>query len=267
MSLSLLIKREVYVDDQLTDADSVTLPAGVARADTGEVVVPAGTALTRVSTGVYQHTFTAVAGVTYTYTLVTTLGDDSYSKDDSITAPEETAAYLDVTGGDALASTFPAATLASYTAASSASKAAALLLASIDIDSMRYQGRKYDPDGTVTGTVQEREFPRISADHGRYAAGYEATGIGTYGQVWDWDTETSTAVVPDQVKLACLYQADSILKGDRDERLAAIHDGVAGQATGSQNESYRADAREARALCRRAWALMEKYRLEGGQLL
>ncbi len=67
-----IVHCEVRVGTVLTDATSVVLsdPSGtfgVKRNDTGEAVVAAGTAMTRVSTGIYEYTFTEPAeGLSYT---------------------------------------------------------------------------------------------------------------------------------------------------------------------------------------------------------
>jgi len=76
------IRRTIRIDDVLTDMDSVLLrdkdgTYGVKRNDTGEVVVAAGTAMTKESTGVYTHTFDDPAlDLTYTYVLQVTYTDD-----------------------------------------------------------------------------------------------------------------------------------------------------------------------------------------------
>jgi hypothetical protein len=159
---------------------------------------------------------------------------------------------------------------------------AALMLACIDLDSaMRYQGAKYDLDGAITGVPQEREFPRWRDGVPSWNNGVASTNpylaappYGTWPTlVWDWDPTTNTAVVPDQVKLAECLQAESILAGDREERLQAIADGVVSQQVGSLAESYAggrngaAAATEASPLCERAKRIMQKYRLRSGRLL
>ena len=78
--------------------------------------------------------------------------------------------------------------------------------------------------------------------------------------------DQATVIVPGQVKVAEVLQAESILAGDRNERLQAIADGIASQGVGSLNESYRADARP-EPLCERAMRIMDRYRLRSGQFL
>lgn len=85
----------------------------------------------------------------------------------------------------------------------------------------------------------------------------------------DWDATTSTAVTPLNVKLAVLHQADAILVGAREPRLAAQHDGVVYELTGTVAESYKRTTGPgvATGLARRAWMLMRAYRLRGGRMI
>ena len=83
--------------------------------------------------------------------------------------------------------------------------------------------------------------------------------------IWDGDNATNTAVVPSQVKLATLHQADSILAGDRKAAAEAISKGISAQSTGSVSVTYRADARPD-LLAVRARLIMEKYLLVSGGL-
>ena len=158
-----------------------------------------------------------------------------------------TAAYLSLADADDLADALPE--LTSYKAAADAARTAALLQATIDIDSaMPYQGCKYDPD-------QERQFPRTFAD-----------GVASPSRVWDWDDDADDAVVPSGVKRATLYQADAILAGTREPRLAAQHDGVVYQQGETAAESYKSTPGPGvpTGLCRRAYVVMRRYRLQGG---
>ena len=74
------IRKTFQVDGVLTDMTSVLLSDptgsyGVRREDTGAVVVPDGTAMDHVSTGVYEHTFRDPADdLTYLYYLEVTHG-------------------------------------------------------------------------------------------------------------------------------------------------------------------------------------------------
>lgn len=76
----------------LTDADSVVLQDpdnayGVKRTDTDEVVVAAGTEMTRDSLGTYSYTFTdPAAGVPYNYWVLVTYGSDTYHVEGSAVA-------------------------------------------------------------------------------------------------------------------------------------------------------------------------------------
>jgi hypothetical protein len=86
--------------------------------------------------------------------------------------------------------------------------------------------------------------------------------------VADWDATALTAVVPPSVKAACVQQADSILAATREERLNEINDGVRVNSTGGASEQYSASAPGASTgLCRRAYQLLQKYKLASGRLL
>jgi hypothetical protein len=162
-------------------------------------------------------------------------------------------AYLTTTQADALAATLP--TLTAWAAASSASKEKAIERASLEIDhAMPYQGRRYDP-------AQPNEFPRVPYD--------EAGGGDPRAGAWDWDPTSNAAVVPGDVLLAVLMQADTILAGDREARLNAQHDGVVYDQTGSVAESYKLTqgAGVTTGLCRPAFVLLRKYRRKSGKLL
>jgi hypothetical protein len=167
-------------------------------------------------------------------------------------------AYLTDIEADVLAATLP--TLTAYSAASSGNKTKALLRASLDVDNaMPYQGRKYASD-------QENQFPRVPYDEPPASAGFD---LDPRGSVWDWDSDANEAVVPEDVLLAVLMQADAILAGDREPRLAAQHDGVVYDQTGSVAESYKQTEGPGvtSGLCRTAWMLLRKYRLRSGKLI
>src|SRR5436189_193966 len=82
------------------------------------------------------------------------------------------------------------------------------------------------------------------------------------------DAEKAVAIVPADVRRATLYQADSILAGEREPRIAAQHDGVVYELTGGLAESYKSTQGRGvpTGLCRRAWMLMRRYRLRSGRL-
>src|SRR5262249_10640077 len=106
-----------------------------------------------------------------------------------------------------LAATLPSSKLPAYRAASSDDKNAALLDASWRLDNAyAYQGRKYGPDVL---TAQTLEFPRIARGdiwRGRPLPQWRSFGT----DVWDIDTD-GNVVVPHNVLLAVLYEADSLL--------------------------------------------------------
>ena len=183
---------------------------------------------------------------------------------EAIPISPNTGSYLDVAEADELALTFPG--LGAWAAATEVAKAAALNQASSDVDgAMPYQGRTFDE-------VQSRQFPRVAYESASVAAGDRAVaspGAAVGRVVWDWDFATNHAVVPLDVKLAVVHQADAILAGDREPRIAAQHDGVVYDLTGSIAESYKQTEGPgvATGLCRAAWVLMRKYRIRSGQVL
>lgn len=95
MSGSLTIQRTWEVDGVMTDPTSVTLiddtgTFGLKRIDTGEVLVAAGTAFTKIATGHYQYEATGlVAGVTYlAATRVVYLGRSIYFETTHVASDE-----------------------------------------------------------------------------------------------------------------------------------------------------------------------------------
>lgn len=254
-----------------TDATSVVLRDeaavfGVRRTDTLATVVPAGTAMTHVSTGVYAYTFAdPEPNLAYHYWVEAVHGGATHRLEGKVAggASVSPRSYLTVAAADELAATLPA--LAAWSAATSPDKALALERASIDIDgAMPYQGRKYDAE-------QVNQFPRVAYDDGAGAGPPSAAPAGAFSPpvVWDWDAALSAAAVPEDVLLAVVLQADANLAGQREPRLAAQHDGVVYDLTGSIAESYKYNRGPgvSTGLCRAAWVLLRKYRLKGGKVL
>ena len=163
--------------------------------------------------------------------------------------PFDPASYLTVSEANDMAAALP--DLAAWAGATAAQRAAALNQASADVDAaMPYQGRVFDPG-------QVRQFPRAVPDEP------------APGGAWDWAAAANAAVVPRDVKLAVLFQADAVLAGTREPRLAAQHDGVVYELTGTLAESYKRTTGPGATtgLGRRAWLLMRPYRLRDGKLL
>lgn len=173
--------------------------------------------------------------------------------------------YLTVAAADELAAQV---SVPLYSAASEQDKLAALILATARIDSIRWQGAKYDVE-------QPLQFPRIvdgPAVRIGNAAGYGVYGYPTFGPgtVWDWDSATNQPIVPQVVKLACLYEANDILDGRRDEVRKAIDAGITGESAGGMSTQYRAAfAGQASpdALCTEAAGLLRRFKLKTGRLL
>jgi hypothetical protein len=125
---------------------------------------------------------------------------------------------------------------------------------------MPYQGRRYAPE-------QARQFPRVPSDESPgFSDGFDRD---PRSAVWDWDDAAQVAIVPEDVLLAVLLQADTVLAGDREARLASQHDGVVYDQTGSLAESYKQTEGPGvtTGLCRAAWVLLRKYRLKSGRML
>jgi hypothetical protein len=157
--------------------------------------------------------------------------------------------YLTTSDADALAAQLPG--LAAYKAITDdAAKLALLSLASLRVDNSRkWQGRKYDTSG-----AQVLAFPRVP-----HAAPSSV--------VWDWDADAEEAVVPQDVKIAVMFEANSIADGARDRVLELQAMGLAGRSTGSLSEQYRAAFAGQSAgtkLSLQADDLVEKYRLRTG---
>jgi hypothetical protein len=167
-------------------------------------------------------------------------------------------------GAATLANWRPALGMGGIVAATAAVRTAAAESASDDIDvAIRYQGRKYDPTGAITGTKQEREFPRIPYDaveHG-YVTMPEV--------VWDTDAD-GDVIVPEKVLKAWLYQVNDRCDGKRLARLMQ-RQGLAGQSTGGMSETYIASIGIVglgdELLCPEAMAIMNRYRVRQGSLL
>jgi hypothetical protein len=162
----------------------------------------------------------------------------------------------------------PAWVLTAYLNASSGDQDIALEQASLDIDNaMPYQGRLFDPN-------QVNQFPRIAYESaGRVRPfGWDWVAVPPgYGDViWSWNETALAAYVPWDVLKAVVFQADSVLLGDREERLGEQHDGVSDTGVGGVRESYR-DRNQNKGLdtglCRRAYQLMIQYRARAGRIL
>lgn len=266
------------VDGVLTDVTSVVLrdaadTFGVRRTDTLAVVVASGTALERVSQGVYEYTFAdPAAGLTYNYWVEIVYGGQTYrfEKNQSAAGAADAASYLTLDEADELAAVLPL--LAKYKAATSDARGAAMILATMDVDAGGpWQGCRYDRT-----SAQVLEFPRIPYPSSCASGGSWINAASSVGgaQVWDWDDDASAAVVPLKVKQAVLFQADAILDGRLARALEDQSLGVASKSVGSLSVSYRDPAAIAAALggglgtlTQRAAALMRMYRLKQGQLL
>lgn len=171
------------------------------------------------------------------------------------TSPGTLPSYNTLSEADALATSSHG--LTAWAAASDAQKIKALQTASMRLDAAyRWQGSKYNLDAAGNPIVQEQEFPRLDVD----------------GRRIDQDPDDAMSfvpVVPRNVKLAELFEANSLLDGQRAAAVAAQHDGLTGQEIGTARETYRAPVGSdgVPLLCIEADRLMCRYILRTGRLL
>lgn len=98
--MSLTIQEKFTIDGVLTDVTSVVLSDptatyGVKRNDTSAVVVADGTAMTKVSTGVYRHTFAEPEiGLTYTYWVEWLYGGETYRDEHTVAGTSASAGRI-----------------------------------------------------------------------------------------------------------------------------------------------------------------------------
>jgi hypothetical protein len=88
--------------------------------------------------------------------------------------------------------------------------------------------------------------------------------------VWDWDITNAVAVVPDQIKIATIYQADAIQRGEIAAKLDRLGKGLTSLTTGPASETYgnSASANDpASVLTQSALAIVSRYRLRTGRIL
>lgn len=260
-------------DGQLVALDAATYPAGaIALSDQGPPVtanhyfgdMPAGAPKAMYTPIAYRRLGASAA--IGDPALEVELAPFYWNGTAAAAAPPDTLpssrSYLTAADADALAGTLPV--LAAWTAATADQKTRALEQASGDVDAAGpWQGRRYD-------SAQVKQFPRV-AQETRVPAQPPAAQHGIADVIWDWDAATGAAVVPLDVKIAALYQADAILAGTRAGRLDALHDGLASQSVGGMSESYRPGAGGAvdglGVLARPAAQRMAKYRLRSGRIL
>lgn len=257
-------KNGVYADADVAPVMADAAGAfGVKRLDTGVTVIAVNEPAAHDAVGHYSKTIDpAVPGVVYQGFFRVVVNGDTYHVERQGSVQDEAApastSYLTQSEADALAGQLPATTLPSWATASTLEKTAALELASSDVDEgLRYQGRKYDE-------TQARQFPRVAYQ----AAPFAPSGRGVADTVWDWSVDLNAPVVPLDVQRAVLYQAEAILRNEREERLSNQHDGIIYDQSGPLSESYKASDRPGfeSGLARRAYMLLRKYRLQAGSL-
>lgn len=264
----LLIRRTIKIGGVLTDADSPpvlrdpTAAFGMRRADTLAIVVAAGTALTKVATGVYERTVTdLVVGVTYTYWIETAIKGQPTRVEKSYTPAAATTlpSMLTVERAKALIADLPDVPKAA--ALSDANLAKRLAICSRRVNTAhRWQGRKYD-------RTQTWEFPRVL--HGTWDQLGEFAGVVDYDDVADWDYATSAAIIPLDVELAVIYEIESHEDGSMARVLGKIASGISAQSTGGLSVTYNTAmfAGGRPRLSPRAEQLVSRFILTSGGLL
>jgi hypothetical protein len=202
-------------------------------------------------------------------------------------------AYLAVGEAISLATPWAAVVpgMSAFLAKDSATQAAVLLWASLDIDGQKYQGCKFDPPpGIANDGGQVREFPRLpdglmgawrnGGGLGMWPGYYwgSAVGMSTGGEIWDWDPTANdgqgAAVVPLTVKQACIFQAAWRCLPKYAKRLEAIKSGLVQQSIGTASETLGAGTPSQGGggmamdgLCADASRLLADYLLKSGRIL
>lgn len=193
-----------------------------------------------------------------------------------VTIPLATA-YLTPAEARVMMAGLPAVLVGTLPAQSDADLIGLLWAASVDLDvGIKYQGRRLIE-------TQEREFPRLAYGPApitrQFAMGYP----GFFGlvypfsadtKIWDLDltgatTGTVSAIIPRPVKMATIYQAAWLLKGEYAERLELLKSGLASRQIGTGQEALvkQADLLGSQGLGMRAATIMETYRLRSGRIL
>lgn len=158
----MVITQQIYISGVLADPDSVTFSDpdnlyGVRRSDTLGIVVAAGTALTKVSTGVYTYTLTeTVFDLTYDGFISYVVGEETFyipfTKEGTQTSPTLTVGtntYISLVD----AQTYINSTLYRTLWNNSTDQEVALIAATRIIDQLQYIGTKALEEQTL-------QFPR-----------------------------------------------------------------------------------------------------------
>lgn len=194
---------------------------GVKRNDTDEVIVDAGEEMTQVDVGVYKFVVDEVfAGVEYTWSVKQVLdGETTYVEKTFFVSALPISAlpcYVTLEEYEALA---PYDLPDGFGDLEEAQQLNLLTMGTMRLDQIWWQGQKYV-------ATQELQFPRFDNTRGWTVA----TG-------WGKPTNTSDIVVPNAIKLACIYEAASLADGRRREITDAIANGLSAQSVGKRSES------------------------------
>jgi len=267
------VRKTWRVDGVLTDPSSITLSneagtAGVVRNDTGEAVVSDGTAMDKVSTGVYQKSFTEPAsGLEYTAYFEVIYGGATYRSEYELDASDPTGGTIISSWGGGTSNCYVSYTAANsfitnslvnysaWTAATRAQREAALMESTRQIDARQYIYGKYY-------STQLLEFPRMLSPH-----------WSTSGGAWDPNNlSTSQTRMQKDVEQACCHQAVHLLnKNTLSSHTDLLVVGVKGmkRKVGPVEEEYKygnpSGSRSAHAggskqpLCEATWQLLSDW--------
>lgn len=174
------------------------------------------------------------------------------------------------------------ADITAWTAATEQRRAAALMQASDEIDSQKYDGYKYL-------YFQVREFPRVNiadaCDWNNFVRemtqGKDGSALAIflpdYGHrfgygfggniVWEIDRQSGAVIIPPRVKMATLHQALTLLRDpQRINRLRDQADNVASQSAAGFSESYDT-SKKVNLLCFEARELLRPYFFKTGTVI
>lgn len=199
------IEKSFYVGGELTDVTSAVFSKPVTRTDTGDEIVPAGTALDHISTGVYSYTFTDPEyNLVYSYEITMVYSGQSYIYEENINGSVDIQyqTYVDI----AYADNYFSYRLFSdpWNEATSTEKQSALLMATRAIDQLPLRRSKLSSDQVLA-------FPR-----------------------------TGQTSVPDAVQFCCCEEALSLLAGnDPVEEAESL--GITGESFSGVRTNYDPD--------------------------
>jgi hypothetical protein len=196
------IEKSFYVGGELTDVTSAVFSKPVTRTDTGEEIIPSGTALDHTSTGIYSYTFADPEyNLVYSYKITMTYSGQDYIYEGNINGSVDTLqqTYVSIDYAD---NYFNYRLFSDpWHQATSTEKLSALLMATRVIDQLPLRRSKLSSNQTLA-------FPR-----------------------------TGQTSVPDVIKFCCCEEALSLLAGnDPVEEAEAL--GITGESYSGVRTNY-----------------------------